>query len=309
MTPWRAFFFLMGILIPPAVHAAPAAQSFLADRDDTILLAVERVRQAPHDAQITLKTAEDRLREIHDLFRVQGGTPPTRLDNDVNKLQVETRQMRLARSRGVAVDPDPVALARTDAFWRDYAAEAGELRESAARDKIDGRPESQSYWEHLRAFEDLTARTTRRVVRLGPSEGQSMDDTFHADRLALLKALEFSARRTREPNRNVVDPTPQQSRVPVDAAPFFRAIGALPETRPVWTKSFLVPEGARSVTRRENGAKVVFRVSSGKAVAYVGTVAQDFHYGYVTVPPDTPYYFENAGSGPLHLDAVALPGP
>jgi mannose-6-phosphate isomerase-like protein (cupin superfamily) len=133
-----------------------------------------------------------------------------------------------------------------------------------------------------------------------------LDEAFLRDESALLKACELSPKKTRGTSVRVVVPQEHGLKVDPDVQTFYRSLDLVPDAQPIRSGGFVVPVGARTVTLRESKIKMVFRPRRGKGVAYLGQSESELQYGYVAVPPDTAYYFENTGSEPLELEYVGL---
>jgi mannose-6-phosphate isomerase-like protein (cupin superfamily) len=172
----------------------------------------------------------------------------------------------------------------------------------------DERPpqESRVYWETTGAFKEVRMRTTMDLLYNVPARERSLDEAFLRDESALLKACEITPKKTRGVSVRVVVPQEHSLKADPDVQTFYRSLDLVPDAQPIRSGGFLVPVGARTVTLRENKAKMVFRPRRGKGVAYLGQSETEIQYGYVAVPPDTAYYFENIGSEPLELEFVGL---
>ncbi len=291
-------------------QAAPASQDkvFLAKKQEILLLAMERTRAAHHDYQRTLKTGENRIRDLHENYKLAGSTPPTALDGDVQELSMATQKVRLRRSRGRDVPPDPAAQRLIELYWEEYKREYEALAREVPLQREAGVSDGQLYWTVMKKFADLRARTQQKLVHNAPPGQFSLDEALLKNEWGLLKSLERLPVRTRGRVACVVAPGEHAREVNVDIAPFYHSQGLLPTQSPQAVGAFTVPAGCRTVTQRESGRKVIFRVSRGKGVAYIGSADKEISYGYLLVPPDVPYYIENVTESPLDLEFVALPG-
>jgi mannose-6-phosphate isomerase-like protein (cupin superfamily) len=290
------------------LHAAsPSSKAFLASQEEILILATERTRTAHVDYQRTLKTAEDRLRRLHEEFRVAGGTPPVDLDGDVQSLRVKTQKVRLHRTRGRPLAADPRAEELIFRYWSDYKQDFEKIERDIQVHRRIGSADSQAYWDIMKRFAELRERTQGALIHNAPPGQASLDEVLSRAEWRLLKAVENPSVKTRGRPSCVSAPEEHPRDVKVEAAPFYGSQGLLPTLSPQRVGAFRVMPGCRTVTKRESGLKMILRVSSGKGVAYMGGQEQELLYGYVAIPPDVPYYFENTSTDPLDLEYIALP--
>jgi mannose-6-phosphate isomerase-like protein (cupin superfamily) len=92
----------------------------------------------------------------------------------------------------------------------------------------------------------------------------------------------------------------------VAAEDFYHEVDSLPEARPLTKGAWTVPVGARTVTERRAGVRLVVRPAAGQGLAYIGSETVDFQYGYLVIPAETAYYFENTGTTPLDIEFVGI---
>ena len=117
---------------PRTQRAASSAgeETFLSQKEEIRTLALERTRTAHFDYQRTLKMVEHRLRRLHENYMVAGSTPPTKLDEDVKKIQNGIQRLRLRRARGRQFPPEPAvegsgtapAFSYSTPFWMTMVA-------------------------------------------------------------------------------------------------------------------------------------------------------------------------------------------
>ncbi|MBI4396654.1 MAG: hypothetical protein HY548_06140 [Elusimicrobia bacterium] len=302
-------FFCASFCCPTRTPAAPASKDkfFLAEKGEVLALVQERVRAAHHDYQRALKTGESRLRQLHDNYMVQGSTPPTVLDQDLQELRSSSQVVRLKRSRGQTLPQDPNAKRLIERYWETYALEYEKLLDNVSLHRRLETPESQVYWDIMKKYWRLRGDTEERLVFNTPASETSLDDVLSRNEWKLLKAVESRGKKTRGAGACVTVPEEHPRQVIVEPAPFYHSQGLLPTVSPARIGAFSVPPGCRTVTKYESGEKTIFRVSRGRGVAYIGTTEKDLHYGYLAVPSDTPFYFENTTQQPLELEYIVLP--
>lgn len=307
MTRLLTLFAALSLLAATAA-ALPAERhsSFVNEKQEIIDLALERTRSAHFDYQRTLKMGEDRLRKLHEAFKVSGSTPPTALDDDVQELRMETQKLRLRRARGRDVAGNPEVEKLIDRYWDEYLVGFEKLQNDVLVHKRVGTPESQLYWDVMKRYAELRARTEEKLIYNTPSGQSSLDEVLVKNEWKLLKNVERGGAKTRNPVKCVVAPDEHPRQILVDAAPFFQSQGMLPTASPLGTGAFFIPPGCRTVTKRESGVKLVLRVSKGKGVVYVGSSEKELSYGYFPIPPDSGYYIENIGPEPLDIEYVVL---
>lgn len=307
MTRLSAFLTAL-ILLASGAAAAPVdkKQSFLNEKQEIIVLSLERTRSAHFDYQRTLKMGEDRLRKQHEAFKVAGSTPPTALDADVQELRMETQKLRLRRARGRDVVGNPDVEKLIDRYWDDYLVGLEKLQNDVLVHKRVGTPEGQLYWDVMKRYAELRARTEEKLIYNTPPGQSSLDEILVKNEWKLLKNVERGGVKTRNPVKCVVAPDEHPRQINVDAAPFFHSQGMLPTASPLGTGAFFIPAGCRTVTKRESGVKLVLRVSKGKGVVYVGSSEKELSYGYFPIPPDSGYYIENVAAEPLDIEYVVL---
>lgn len=307
-----AFLFLR--ILPVAFLAGPllaasggGRDAFLRKKREIAVLTAERMRAAPSDHQRALKTGEDRLRRLHEEYKVAGSTPPTTLDGDVRELQVAGNAVRLRKSRGQAAPPDPEAARLIDEYAESYRAAYRALLDAVAAGRREGTPEGRLYWESLREFGRLRRDAAEEMVHNAPTGERSLDGLLSRDEWRLLKALEGPEAGGRSRAKCVMAPGEHLRNVVVDAGPFYQSQGLLPGVNPLRVYAFRVPAGCRTVVQRESGAKLVVRVSAGQGTAHVGSMDHSFSYAYLAIPSDTPYFFTNTGHEYLDMECVLLP--
>ncbi len=300
---------LLSFLVSFTAMGAGAAErmsvkEFNDTRGEIRLLTANRIRAAPEDSR-ALVTGENRLRALFEEFQVRGGTPPVNLSAEVSTLRAEGRRWFRLRSAGQIPAADPAAATLVARGWNFYEARRDDIFESAEKEHRAGKSESTVYWSALRAFEDLRAETESALVHNTPPGELSLAAALVLDRNKLLKMLEVGPKKTRGSVRALV-PAEHPPAVTMDASAFYHAVDLLPDAPPVSQGALTVPVGFRTVTERRAGARLVMRPTAGGGVAYVGSEEVNFQYGYLTIPPDTPYYFENTGKIPLEIEFVAL---
>lgn len=296
-------------------------KTFDSQKENIQRLAVERIRSAPMDYEKVMVAAEKRVRGLHAELNSGGKVDSSALEEDLRQLRGACQKMqRNAAVRKVPAE-DPAARALIEQIWARYQAEVKILREhvtentklskekrSSTNIEGDERPpqESRVYWETTGAFKELRMRTTMDLLYNVPARERSLDEAFLRDESALLKACEVSPKKTRGTSVRVVVPQEHGLKADPDVQTFYRSLDLVPDAQPIRSGGFVVPVGARTVTLRESKIKMVFRPRRGKGVAYLGQSESELQYGYVAVPPDTAYYFENTGSEPLELEYVGL---
>lgn len=296
-------------------------KTFDSQKENIQRLAVERIRSAPMDYEKVMVAAEKRVRGLHAELNSGGKVDFSALEEDLRQLRGACQKMqRNAAVRKVPAE-DPAARALIEQIWARYQAEVKILREhvtentklskekrSSTNIEGDERPpqESRVYWETTGAFKELRTRTTMDLLYNVPARERSLDEAFLRDESALLKACEVSPKKTRGTSVRVVVPQEHGLKADPDVQTFYRSLDLVPDAQPIRSGGFVVPVGARTVTLRESKIKMVFRPRRGKGVAYLGQSESELQYGYVAVPPDTAYYFENTGSEPLELEYVGL---
>lgn len=288
------------MLLALPAEAKLSRQEFMDARQEVTVLTLERLRSQPGDAR-ALAAGENQLRRLHEEYQVQGSTPPTALAADAAALRGEGQKMIRLRAAGRPVPVDPRAAEALARVWGIYKAERELILERVASEKAAGQGESQTYWAATREFDRLAERTTLALVH-NPPPGEPAG-VLARDRHALLTALEFSPRRTRAPRRAVAAAV---HTLETDVSPFYRAVDELPEEAPLAAGVLVLPPGTRTVTERRAGMRLVLRPSKGKGVAYVGSQEIELGYAYTVIPPDTAYYFENLGEGPLEIAFAGL---
>jgi len=263
-------------------------------RADILALAAARVRAAPGDYQIVLKTGEERLSALRAGVK---GAPP--METEMRALRGALQRARSRGGQAANADDTEALLARlwTD-YENDYSALRGELE--IRRDAVSP---SQLYWLAVEKFSGLRDQTMSAVLLNPPPGRRSTEEVFLKDEKSLFLWLEPPGARS----DCAVLPAEHTQAPPTDISPFFNSQGMLPTVTPQASGAFLVPAGCRTVTRRESNARRIYRVAQGKAKARVGAAEAVLDYGYLAVPPDQPYVFENLGPGPLHLEFIALP--
>jgi hypothetical protein len=298
---------LLGFLLAPAVAAAgrPDAKAFLQEKDEIRLLAAEELRDAVDYNPRTLFSAESRLRALHEEFQVAGGTPPTRLDGDLAELRGACqRAQRLAATK--PPPPNPAAQEIIARHWERYRADFDGLRTRLEQDKSAGRAESQIYWDGRRSFDALKESVSQRLLFNAPPKETSLAAAFFRDEETLLMACEIPPKKTRGKTVPVFLPRDHATATPIDVQAFYRSLDKVPEARALRVGAFTVPPGTRTVTLRDGTAQLVFRPVAGNGMAYLGQSEQEIHYGYLAIPPDTAYYFENIGTKPLEIEYVGI---
>jgi hypothetical protein len=288
------------------VHAAPAGNAgFLQEKTDILLLAAERLRQAPDDAQRAVKTGENNLRRLHASYKIAGSTPPTTLDGDVKELTSRATLQRLQRSRGKSPSPDPRIYDIISNIWNRYRADLSMLAETVDLKRDQGLSENRIYWETTKDLTALQDDTRDQLIHNTPEGERSLDDAFARDRWEMLRRLE-DPKRIQGRSGCVKSPEETGAHPAFDAAPFYRAAGMLPGVSPRRKTAYELPEGCRTVTQREPGAKMIIRAKQGKGIVFIGDQRVTLAYDYVVVPPETAYIIENPGPHPLAIEAIAL---
>lgn len=294
--------------------------SFVSEKEDVRRLAVERIRSAPVDYEKVMVAAEKRVRVLHEEFSSGGEVNSSALEEDLRRLRGACQKMQRTATLGKVPAEDPEARALVEKKWVRYQSETRLLRDqvlekTATPREVKGgeRPggegppsESRVYWETIGAFIELRERTILDLLYNTPPGERGLNEALLRDEVALLKACEITPKKTRGVSVRVVVPQEHSLKADPDVQTFYRSLDLVPDAQPIRSGGFLVPVGARTVTLRENKAKMVFRPRRGKGVAYLGQSETEIQYGYVAVPPDTAYYFENIGSEPLELEYVGL---
>jgi hypothetical protein len=85
-----------------------------------------------------------------------------------------------------------------------------------------------------------------------------------------LKACERTPRRTRRANARVIVPAQYAFASEINVQAFYRFLDKVTQTHAKKSGAFAVPVGARTVTQRENGLRLVVRPVRGNGVAYIG---------------------------------------
>jgi len=305
----RGKFLLLGLLLffGGMVHAGGADRAaFLSSKEEIHQLAVERIRSVASDYERVIVAAEGRLRSLHENYAVKGATPPTNLENDLGSLRGACQKMQRLVALGRAPDPDDDARERVARQWTLYREQIKALVRGVNDKKREGVVESQLYWETLRTFKDLCGQTETRLLFNTPPGERGLKEAFLRDEVVLLKACETTPKKTRGRDLSVVAPQEHAGTGKPDVQVFYRSLDLVPSSPPLRSGSFSIPPGSRTVTLREDGARLVFRPKRGKGIAYTGQTEAALHYGYLAIPPDTAYYFENTGTEPLELEYVGL---
>jgi mannose-6-phosphate isomerase-like protein (cupin superfamily) len=272
-------------------------------REDIFLLTLEHIRTAPQDYQRTVKAAETRLKSHH----ADAKTPAATVEKDLQSLNAQAQKMRLMRSRGQFVPQSADAAALVQKLWSLYQLDFDAIVAEVERRKAAQEQESQIYWNVTQAFYALKEKTAAGLLWNAPDRQKSLDKLLAEDEVALLKMLEPAEIKTRGRPDCVVGMHDEPRAHNFDTGPFYRSLGALPGQSPTAKGAFAVPPGCRTVMQREPGNKLIFRVSQGRGAAFVGDSETDLQYGYLQVPPDTRYYFENTEREPLYLEFIGLP--
>ncbi len=282
-------------------------KAFVAAKKEIVVLTVERIRTAHYDFQRAVVMGENRIQQLHADYQVDGSTPPTKLSRDLSTLRSACQKMRLQRARGRKMPPDPKAAPLIEKYWDEYAAGYDNLLNTIQMQKQMKAPENRIYWDAMSAFVRLRSMAEEKLVFNTPPGYRRLQEALNKNEWTLLKAIEITPKKTRGHIECVVAPEENIRTVTVDVAPFYHhPQGLLPETSPEKIGAFTVPPGCRTVTKRESGIKLIFRLSHGKGVAYMGSSEIDLIYGYFVVPPDTAYYFENTTPEPLNLEYIGL---
>ena len=86
------------------------------------------------------------------------------------------------------------------------------------------------------------------------------------------------------------------------------------QTHPTLARCFLLRDrllllalSTISCVYKHLAARRIYRVESGRGVAYVGETRERLRFGYLTVEADVAAYVENTGTGDLHLTFIAIP--
>lgn len=288
------------------LHAGrPDKTAFFATKEEIQRLAVERIRSVGSDYERVLVAAENRMRALHENYQVEGGTPPTRLDGDVGDLRAACLKTLRLVTAGRPPAPDPLARQIIDKNWTLYRAEIDSLSQLIL-EKERERVESRVYWETLGTFKELRDQIRLTLLFNTPPGERGLEEALSRDESTLLKACEITPKKTRGQNLRVVTPHEFARTAKPDIQAFYRSLDMVPNLNPLRSGSIAVPPGARTVTLREDKARVVFRPTKGRGIAYVGQTETELNYDYLAVPPDTAYYFENTGTDPLELEFVGL---
>jgi hypothetical protein len=299
---------LLGTAIFPSLAASANHEKFLAEKKEIFLLTVERVRTAHHDYQRAIKAAESRLRKLHEDYQVAKSTPPTKLDGDLQELQSAVHPVRFRRSRGRSVEPNPEATKLVEKYWSEYQEGFEKIRENIPVQRMLGKSDSQLYWNIMQRYDDLRARAGEKLIYNSPAGAPPLEEVLRKNEWTLLKEVENpAALRTKGSPTCVVAPEQHPRNVNIDIAPFYHSQGMLPTVSPARAAAFEVPPGCRTVTLRDAKNKIIVRVSRGKGVAHIGSSQAELAYGYVLIPPDTAYSFENTTSAALELEYIAVP--
>jgi len=302
---WIGPFAFVFFLCAAAQAGRPDRGAFLSTKEEIRRLAVERIRTAPSDYERVVVAGETRLRSLHNEFNLAGATAPTVLDGDLNDLRGACQKAQRLVTAGRPPTADPVAQQIVARHWSIYRGEIDALSRQILDIKGE-RSESQIYWETLRTFKALKDRTQTTLLFNTPPGEHSLEEALSRDESALLKACEITAKKTHGSVFRVVTPHEFLGSGKPDIQAFYRSLDLVPDARPLRTGSIVVPPGARTVTLRENAARLVFRPKKGKGIAYVGQTETELNYDYLAVPPDTAYYFENTGPDPLELEFVGI---
>lgn len=302
----RRLLFSFFVLSAGLARAKPDPRAFMAEREEIRLLAVERARQAPHEYQRALAAAENRLQALHEAYQVDGGTPPVRLDGDLVELRGRCRDVQRRRSMGRPVDIDPAAATALDRRWKIQGNAFDALRERLEEWARAQTPESQIYWRALSEFDRWRKETERTLLFNTPPGEAGLTKALEDREAILLIACERGPRRTRRPNPKVVVPSQHAFPSQINVQAFYRFLDKVTQSPAKKSGAFAVPVGARTVTQRENGLRLVVRPLRGNGVAHIGSTEQDLGYDYLTFPADTAYYFENTGATPLEIEYVGL---
>lgn len=293
------------LLAAPAFGAGRMSLKEMNDgREEIRLLTLERIRAVPEDSR-AIVTGESRLRELFEEYQVQGGTPPVRLSADTSYLRGESQKLIRLRSAGRTPPADPGVAAHIEKRWNLYLAQRDALKDAAAADQQAGKSESTVYWATLRAFDRLLENTDKKLLHNTPPGERSLTDAFARDRAAILMSLESGPKKTRVPVKVVV-PEIHAPSMTMDVSAFYHAVDSLPEARPLTKGAWTIPVRARTVTERRAGVRLVVRPAAGQGLAYIGSETVDFQYGYLVIPAETAYYFENTGTIPLDIEFVGI---
>ncbi len=315
-------------------------KTFDSQKENIQRLAVERIRSAPMDYEKVMVAAEKRVRALHEEVGSNKGAVSSALDEDLRRLRGACQKMQRNAIVGKGPTEDPAARALIEQIWARYRVEIKLLRDQVAEKSklsqgkpfppeverdvrpMDQRPwdegprdegprdersgESRIYWETLGTFKKLRSEVVLDLIYNTPPHERSLEEALFRDEVALLKACEITPKKTRGESVRVVVPQEHGLKADPDVQTFYRSLDLVPDARPLRSGGFTVPAGARTVTLREDKAKMVFRPRRGKGVAYVGQSETEIQYGYIAIPPDTAYYFENIGSEPLDLEYVGI---
>ncbi|MBK8575792.1 MAG: hypothetical protein IPN90_08975 [Elusimicrobia bacterium] len=297
----------MMLFLAGGAHAArldPAA--FVSAKEEIRRLAVERIRSSKSDYERATVAAETRLRVLHESYASNGGSAPSSLEGDLRDLRGACQKMQRLAASGREPAPDEGAREMIARKWSIYQTGIGSLQRQVLEKKREKVSESQIYWTTLRAFKALRERTEIALLFNVPPGERGLEEAMDRDEVSLLKACETTAKKTRGTSLQVVAPSEHAVASEPEAQAFYRSLDQVPDTRPLRSGAFYVPVGSRTVTMREDGARLVFRPKRGKGIAYLGQSEAEIQYGYLAVAPDTAYYFENTGSEPLELEYVGL---
>jgi hypothetical protein len=295
------------LLLSLSAHAArPDRSAFLSAKEDIRRLAVERIRSAWSDYERVLVAAENRIRVLHETYQADGGTPPTGMEADLGELRSACQKTQKLMAAGRPPASDPQAQRIIEREWILYRSEIDGVLRQISEKKSERLSESRIYWETLRTFKELQERLAAAILFNTPPGEFSLEDTLSRDEGTLLLACETTPRKTHGTDVRVVAPHEFEGNAKPEIQAFYRSLDQVPDARPLRTGSFIVPPGTRTVTMRDDKARMVFRPKNGKGIAYVGQTESEFKYSYLAVPPDTAYYFENTGPDPLELEFVGV---
>jgi hypothetical protein len=187
-------------------HAArPDRNAFLATKEDIRCLAEERIRVAGADYERVVVAGENRIRALHETFRVEGGTPPTRLDGDLGELRGACQKMQKRVAAGRPLAADDRARQIIDRHWSLYRSEIDSLeRQIVEKERERARAESQIYWETLRAFNQLKEKVRTDLLFNTPPGERGLEDALNRDEGFLLLACETTPKKTRGKDLRVI---------------------------------------------------------------------------------------------------------
>jgi|GEM_PF-2884288 len=303
----RRFCFFLLFFLPLSLRAAtPNPKPFHVEREEIRLLAVERLRGLSAGDPRVLVTAETRLRALYEDFQLSGGTPPVSLEENLSLLRRDCRNAYRLASVGRSPPPNPEAHRILLREWEKHQNDVSLLRDRIETEKNSEKSESQIYWDSRRDYNALKEDVIRRMIFNDPPGPKSLDRLLTEEEDKLLIFCEKGPKKTKNANILVLTPRDVHRLTPVDVQPYYKFLDKVPENTPLRSGEFIVPAKSRTVTLRDNAARLIFRPLIGEGVLYLGQTQETIRYGYMAISPDTPYYFENTGEVPLKIEYVGI---